>query len=59
MGRSMEEFEVVGCNVTAYLVDFRTSDRWDWTDYSLANSLVKWQTALHEWLGIFVYRLTR
>jgi uncharacterized SAM-binding protein YcdF (DUF218 family) len=59
MPRSMEEFEAVGCSVTAYPVDFRTSDRWDWTDYSLANSLVKWQTALHELLGIFVYRLTR
>lgn len=57
--RSMEEFEVVGCNVTAYPVDFWTSDRWGWTDYSLAGSLVKWQMALHEWLGIFVYRLTR
>lgn len=59
MLRSMEEFEAVGCNVTAYPVDFRTSDGRDWTDYSLANGLVKWQTALHEWLGIFVYRLTR
>jgi uncharacterized SAM-binding protein YcdF (DUF218 family) len=59
MVRSIEEFEAVKCNVIAYPVDFRTSDRWDWTDYSLANSLVKWQIALHEWLGIFVYRLTR
>jgi uncharacterized SAM-binding protein YcdF (DUF218 family) len=59
MLRSIEEFEAVGCNITAYPVDFRTSDRWDWTDYSLANSLVKWQTSIHEWLGIFVYRLTR
>jgi uncharacterized SAM-binding protein YcdF (DUF218 family) len=59
MVRSMEEFEAVGCNVTAYPVDFRTSYRSDWTDYSLASSLVRWQTALHEWLGIFVYRLTR
>lgn len=59
MMRSMEEFEAVGCNVTAYPVDFRTSSRWDWTDYSLAYSLVKWQTALHEWLGLYVYRLTR
>jgi uncharacterized SAM-binding protein YcdF (DUF218 family) len=57
--RSMGEFEAVGCDVTAYPVDFRANDRWDWTDYSLANRLVKWQTALHEWLGIFVYRLTR
>jgi uncharacterized SAM-binding protein YcdF (DUF218 family) len=57
--RSMEEFKAVGCNVTAYPVDFWTSDKWDWTDYSLAHSLVRWQTALHEWLGIWAYRLTR
>lgn len=56
---SMEEFETVGSNVTGYPVDFRTSDRRNWTDYSLAGSLVKWQMALHEWLGIFVYRLAR
>lgn len=59
MSRSMEEFNAVGCNVTAYPVDFWTSDKWDWTDYSLAHSLVHRQTALHEWLGIVVYRLTR
>lgn len=28
MVRSMEEFEPVGCNLTAYPVDFRTSARW-------------------------------
>lgn len=59
MHRSIEEFKAVGCNVTAYPVDFWTSDKWDWTDYSLAHSLVHWQTALHEWLGIWAYRLTR
>jgi uncharacterized SAM-binding protein YcdF (DUF218 family) len=47
MVRSMEEFEAAVCNVTAYPVDSRTSYRWDWTDYSLASSLAKWQTALH------------
>lgn len=59
MPRSMDEFKAVGCNVTAYPVDFWTSNNWGWTDYSLAHSLVHWQTALHEWLGIWAYRLTR
>ena len=59
MARSMAEFHAVGCNVTAYPVDFRTSDRRIWTDYSLASSLDKWQAALHKWLGVYVYRLTR
>ena len=59
MPRAMPEFEAAGCKVTAYPVDFRTSDATPWTDYSLANSLLSWQTALHEWLGLWVYGLTR
>jgi uncharacterized SAM-binding protein YcdF (DUF218 family) len=59
MPRSMAEFQAVGCNVTAYPVDFRTGDETSWTEYSMAKSLVSWETALHERLGIFVYGLTR
>jgi uncharacterized SAM-binding protein YcdF (DUF218 family) len=59
MPRSMAEFEAVGCNVTAYPVDFRTGRTTPLSEYSLAHSLVSWQTALHEWLGLWVYRMTR
>ena len=59
MPRSMAEFESVGCQVTAYPVDFRTGTTTPWTEYSLARSLLLWQTALHEWLGRGVYALTR
>ena len=59
MPRSMAEFEAVGCQVTPYPVDFRTGDATPLTDYSLANSLLRWQTALHEWLGLLVYGMTR
>ena len=59
MPRSMPEFEAVGCHVTAYPVDFRTGDATPWTEYSLARSLLLWQTALHEWLGLLVYEWTR
>jgi uncharacterized SAM-binding protein YcdF (DUF218 family) len=59
MPRSMVEFEAVGCKVTPYLVDFRTGDSTPLTEYSLAHSLVGWQTALHEWLGLWVYGMTR
>lgn len=59
MPRSMAEFEAVGCNVTAYPVDFVTGASAEFTEYSLAWSLVRWQTALHEWLGLLVYGLTR
>lgn len=59
MPRSMAEFEATGCNVTAYPVDFRTGEETSWTEYSTAKSLMDWQTALHEYLGMFVYEVTR
>ena len=59
MPRALAEFEAVGCAVTPYPVDFRTGASTPWTEYSLAFSLVRWQLALHEWLGIAAYRLTR
>ena len=59
MPRSMAEFEATGCNVTAYPVDFHTAEESSWTDYSMAGSLGAWQKALHEYLGIFVYGVTR
>jgi uncharacterized SAM-binding protein YcdF (DUF218 family) len=59
MRRAMAEFEAVGCNVRAYPVDYRTGASTRLTEYSLAYSLVGWQTALHEWLGLFVYFVTR
>lgn len=59
MPRSITEFQAVGCNVTSYPVDFRTGEETSWTDYAMAGSLMAWQTALHELLGMFVYGLTR
>lgn len=59
MPRSMAEFETVGCKVTPYPVDFMTGESTPLTEYTLAHSLVRWQTALHEWLGLLVYGVTR
>lgn len=59
MPRAMAEFAAVGCNVTPYPVDFRTGATTALTQYSLAQSLLRWQTALHEWLGLAVYAVTR
>lgn len=59
MPRSMAEFESVGCKVTPYPVDFRTGASTSWVEYSLAHSLVRWQTALHEWLGLLFYGMIR
>jgi len=63
MPRSMAEFEprlqALGCRITPYPVDYRTGHSTPLTEYALAHSLVRWQTALHEWLGLAVYAATR
>lgn len=59
MPRSMAEFAAVGCQVTPYPVDFRTGESTSLTEYSLAQGLLRWQTALHEWLGLLMYEMTR
>jgi uncharacterized SAM-binding protein YcdF (DUF218 family) len=59
MPRSVAEFQSAGCNVTAYPVDFRTGKETSWSEYSMVGSLMAWQTALHEYLGMLVYRGTR
>lgn len=57
--RAMAEFEALACRVTPYPVDFRTAASTAWSEYSLAVSVLRWQLALHEWLGLAAYRLTR
>jgi uncharacterized SAM-binding protein YcdF (DUF218 family) len=57
MPRAMASFEKAGWNVRAYPVDFRSGQATAWTRYSLANGVRKWQTALHEMLGLLSYRL--
>ena len=59
MPRSMAEFHAEGCNVAAYPVDFRTGKETSWTEYSMVGSLIAWQTALHEFLGMLAYWGTR
>lgn len=63
MPRSVAEFEAefdkTGCKLTPYPVDFRTGASTPLTEYALAPSLLRWQTALHEWLGLWVYGMTR
>ncbi|MBN2069663.1 MAG: YdcF family protein [Opitutales bacterium] len=59
MPRSVAEFEAAGIQVTPYPVDFKTGDTPLWMRYSMAHSLMRWQIALHEYLGMVVYDLTR
>jgi len=58
MPRSVSEFERSGIHVIPYPVDFQTTKTTDWNKYSIAESILRWQTALHEWVGIFVYKYT-
>jgi uncharacterized SAM-binding protein YcdF (DUF218 family) len=63
MPRAVAEFEAAfansGCKLTPYPVDFRTGNSTPLTEYSMAYSLLRWQMALHEWLGLAVYGVTR
>jgi uncharacterized SAM-binding protein YcdF (DUF218 family) len=58
MPRAMATFEKAGWNVTPWPADYRAGLEADWRRYSLATGALKWQTALHELLGLAVYRLT-
>ncbi len=55
MPRAVSAFAATGCQVTPYPVDFRTGASTPWTEYALVPSLWRWQIALHEWLGLWVY----
>lgn len=58
MPRAMATFERAGWNVTPWPADYRAGLETPWTQYSLAEGAAKWKTALHEVLGLLVYRLT-
>jgi len=58
MPRSVATFRKLGWNVTPFTVDYRTGDATPWTQYGMAASLAHWQTALHETLGLWAYRLS-
>jgi uncharacterized SAM-binding protein YcdF (DUF218 family) len=58
MPRSMATFQNAGWNVTAYPVDHRTAASTPWSDYSMSNGVDRWETVLHELLGLLAYRIT-
>lgn len=57
MPRAMATFRQAGWNVKAYPVDFQTGTVTPWTAYSLELGARKWHLGLHEWLGLWAYRL--
>lgn len=58
MPRAMATFRHAGWQVTPYPVDFRTGKTTPWTQYSLERGAKQWQIGLHEWIGLWAYRLT-
>jgi uncharacterized SAM-binding protein YcdF (DUF218 family) len=57
MPRSMALFQREGWNVTPYPVDFRTGSYTPWSHYSIAGGALRWETLLHEVVGLAVARL--
>ncbi len=60
MPRAIAAFRAAGFPVQAYPVDWRTRGPIDATRPfgSLSEGLARTDTAVHEWIGLFVYRLT-
>ena len=58
-GPNHPHLQAIGCPITHYPVDYRTGHGTPLTAYALVESLGRWQTALHEWLGLAVYGVTR
>ncbi len=58
MPRSIAIFRKLGWNVAPYPVDYRSSDHVRWLTFHLGESSELWEVALHEMIGIAVYRLT-
>lgn len=58
MPRAVATFRKAGWNVTPYPVDYSTVPSIPWTQYSLAEGVVRWGIVLHECMGIVGYRVT-
>jgi uncharacterized SAM-binding protein YcdF (DUF218 family) len=59
MPRSMGLFRRAGFNVVAYPVDYHTyGDSQDWSLRDAATGLRVFDIAVHEWIGLIVYRAT-
>lgn len=58
MPRALATFKKGGWNVTPWPTDYRTGLATPWHQYSLSQGSAKWQLALHELLGLAVYRMS-
>lgn len=59
VGQASYRNRKTGLQRCPYPVDYRSGHATTLTEYALVDSLQRWQTALHEWLGLWVYGVTR
>ncbi len=57
MRRALATFRAQGWNVTPLPVDFLGARHPNWSSYSLVRGAEYWHLLLHEWLGMFAYRV--
>lgn len=56
MPRALATFRKAGWNVTPYPVDYSTVPPIiPWTQYSLANGVIRWRVVWHEYVGLIAY----
>jgi uncharacterized SAM-binding protein YcdF (DUF218 family) len=58
MPRAMAAFRKAGWNVVAWPVDYATGHSVNYLDFSVLGGASRWQTVLHELLGLALYRVT-
>jgi len=58
MPRALATFKQAGWNLTPYPVDYYSSRETRWLSYSLMQGIQAWETVLHEYVGLAVYRLS-
>jgi uncharacterized SAM-binding protein YcdF (DUF218 family) len=58
MPRAMAVFRKAGWNVVAWPVDYATGHSINYLDFSVLGGASRWQTVLHELLGLALYRIT-
>jgi uncharacterized SAM-binding protein YcdF (DUF218 family) len=58
MPRAMGVFRKAGWNVAPWPVDYSTGLSIDYFDFSVVRGAGRWETVLHELLGLALYRVT-
>lgn len=58
MPRALATFGALGWNVSPWPVDYRSGLDTPALEYNMDQGVHTWRTALHEWLGLWAYRLS-